>query len=354
MNPELLRNSLEQIKDPQLDQSLKAARMFKGLQLDGDKLTIQITLPTPAYPDRSGLENKIVQQAKTLAPNLTDVKVEFDWVVKGKQSGGAIGLSVKNVIAVGSGKGGVGKSTVAACLAYGLKHFGAKVGLMDADIYGPSIPHMVGAQGQPLVAQRTNKDGSTIDRIQPVVAQGMPLMSIGFMVPEDQAVIWRGPMLTKLLQQFLKDTDWGDLDYLVIDLPPGTGDVALTLSQMLGLAGAVVVCTPQKVALLDAIKAINMFKKLESPVLGMVENMAGEAFGQGGATQKAKDMGVTSLATLEMTPAIRELADEGNIAELFAENHPAREPLLRMTEQIAIQIAKNLKGASTLPTLEIL
>ncbi len=354
MNQELLRNALEQLKDPQLDQSLKAARMLKGLELQGENLRVQVTLPTPAYPARHLLEEKITHQVKTLAPEISSVTVEFDWIVKGKQSGGAIGLNVKNVIAVGSGKGGVGKSTVAACLAYGLKYYGAKVGLMDADIYGPSIPHMVGAEGQPLVAQRTNKDGTTIDRIQPVIAQGMPLMSIGFMVPEDQAVIWRGPMLHKLLSQFLKDTDWGDLDYLVIDLPPGTGDVALTLSQMLGLAGAVVVCTPQKVALLDAVKAINMFRKLEIPVLGMVENMAGEAFGQGGASRKAEEMGVPSLGSLPMTSAVRELADEGNISELFSDSHPSKEPLLRMTEQIAIQIAKSLKTTSTLPTLEIL
>ena len=188
------------------------------------------------------------------------------------------------MIAVGSGKGGVGKSTIAASLAVGLKRAGCKVGLMDADVYGPSIPHLLGIQGQPEMID---------DKIKPIVMDGMPVMSMGFVIRRDQAVVWRGPMLHGAITQFLRDTDWGNLDYLIIDMPPGTGDVALTLSQLLPLTGAVVVCTPQDVALLDAVKAIAMFRMVNIPVLGMIENMSGfvcpdcqqryDIFGSGGA-----------------------------------------------------------------------
>ena len=169
---------------------------------------------------------------------------------------------IKNVIAVGSGKGGVGKSTIAAAIAFGLRSYGTSVGLMDADVYGPSIPHLVGATGRPMALG---------DRIQPIETNGLKLMSMGFLLEPDKAVIMRGPMLHGIMQQFLRQVDWGNLDYLVIDLPPGTGDVPLTLAQALPLTGAVVVCTPQEVALLDATRAITMFRQLKVPVLGMVE-----------------------------------------------------------------------------------
>ncbi len=201
---------------------------------------------------------------------------------------GEIGVACKSVIAVGSGKGGVGKSTIAASLAIGLRRAGSKVGLMDADVYGPSIPHLLGVNRRPEVNQ---------GRIQPIEAAGLKVMSMGFLMPPGEAVIWRGPMLHGAITQFLRDTNWGELDYLIIDMPPGTGDIALTLSQLLPLTGAVVVCTPQDVALLDAVKAIAMFRKVNIPVLGMVENMSGfvcpdcgkryDIFGSGGARQRA-------------------------------------------------------------------
>ena len=172
---------------------------------------------------------------------------------------------IKNVIAVGSGKGGVGKSTMAAAIAYGLRSYGASVGLMDADVYGPSIPHLVGAIGRPIARG---------DRIQPIETNGLKLMSMGFLLEPEKAVIMRGPMLHGIMQQFLRQVDWGNLDYLVIDLPPGTGDVPLTLAQALPLTGAVVVCTPQEVALLDATRAITMFRQLKVPLLGVIENMS--------------------------------------------------------------------------------
>jgi len=218
------------------------------------------------------------------------------------------------VIAVGSGKGGVGKSTVAATPALGLKRAGCKVGLMDADVYGPSIPQLLGLTdaGKPVIENQ---------KLQPIKFQGMPVMSMGFLVPPGEAVVWRGPMLHGAITQFLRDTAWGDLDYLIIDMPPGTGDIALTLSQTLPLTGAVVVCTPQQVALIDAVKAIAMFRKVNIPLLGMVENMSGficpdtgkryDIFGAGGARKAAEELKVPFLGEVPLNMQIRINGDEG-------------------------------------------
>ncbi len=242
---------------------------------------------------------------------------------------------VKNVIAVGSGKGGVGKSTMAAAIAYGLQAYGSKVGLLDADVYGPSIPHLLGASGRPTALG---------DRIQPIEAGGLKLMSMGFLLDPDRAVIMRGPMLDGIMQQFLHQVDWGTLDYLVIDLPPGTGDVPLSLAQKLPLTGAVVVCTPQEVALLDATRAVTMFRQLKVPMLGMIENMSffdvqaylkerggpkvrqlleshnvfdvpgderAYLFGRGGARRKAELLGVPFLGEVPLNIHVREVGDSG-------------------------------------------
>ncbi len=262
---------------------------------------------------------------------------------------------VRNVIAVGSGKGGVGKSTLAASLAFGLQQYGAKVGLMDADVYGPSVPHLVGASGRPMAKG---------ERIQPIEAHGLKIMSIGFLVKPEQAVIMRGPMLHGIVNQFLHQVDWGELDYLVIDLPPGTGDVPLTLSQSLPLTGAVVVCTPQQVALIDATRAIAMFRQLKVPMLGMVENMSfldppggGERmfpFGHGGARLKAEELDVPFLGEVPLVFSIREKGDEGLLHETLAEDSLARPYLLGVVEALAQQISIRNMKAPKMPKLEIL
>ena len=225
---------------------------------------------------------------------------------------------------------------------------------MDADVYGPSIPHMIGSIDRPAAMKVTTETGEEIERIQPVSIDGLKVISMGYFLKPDQAVIWRGPLLHRAITQFLKDTDWGELDYLIIDLPPGTGDVSLTLSQLLGLAGAVVVCTPQQVALLDAIKAISMFNQVKIPLLGIVENMSGEIFGRGGAKAKAEELKVPFLGELPIESGIRIRGDAGRIASLFSEDNPSRKPLLHICEQVAIQIAKQLLVAPKMPTLEIL
>jgi ATP-binding protein involved in chromosome partitioning len=225
---------------------------------------------------------------------------------------------------------------------------------MDADIYGPSIPHLFGVGHRPEIVEEHGPGGQTIRRIQPVDAGGIKLMSIGSLIPVDDPVIVRGPILHRTIQQFLQETAWGDLDYLIIDLPPGTGDIALTLSQLIGLAGAVVVCTPQQLALLDAVKAINMFRKVKIPVLGVVENMTGEIFGRGGAKQKAAEMGVPFLGEIPIDTRIRVNGDSGKIRESFAEGNPSRPYLMNVCEQTAIQIARTLLETPSMPSLEIL
>jgi ATP-binding protein involved in chromosome partitioning len=261
---------------------------------------------------------------------------------------------VRHLVAIGSGKGGVGKSTVAASIAIALKNSGSKVGLMDADVYGPSIPHLLGLEGRPTVVE---------GKLQAIDSAGMPVMSMGFMVPPGEAVVWRGPMLHGAITQFLRDTAWGDLDYLVIDMPPGTGDIALTLSQALPLTGAVVVCTPQDVALIDAVKAIAMFRKVSIPVLGVVENMSYflcpdngkryDIFGSGGARAKAEELEAPFLGEVPIQIPIRERGDAGETSGNLAD--AASAPYF---QRIAVNLIRNIAAsraaAPPLPTLSVL
>jgi ATP-binding protein involved in chromosome partitioning len=349
--------AVEGVVDPEIGRTLGQLEMLKQVRIGDDgAVKIEIELPTPAYPGRERLTQaveKTLRDGKSL--NGSRLDVVYSARVRGKNAGGTLGLRIANIIAVGSGKGGVGKSTIAACLAYGLHHYGARVGLMDADVYGPSIPHLLGvAKEKPAAMEQKGSGGESITRIEPVIAGGVKAISMGFFIDPDQAVVWRGPLLHRAIIQFLKDTDWGELDYLVIDLPPGTGDVSLTLSQSVGLAGAVVVCTPQQVALLDAVKAISMYRQVKIPVLGMVENMSGEIFGRGGTRRKAQELGVPFLGEVPIEADIRIKGDEGKTAALFAEGSPSRPHLLHVCEQTAIQVAKQLLEAPTMPTLEIL
>jgi ATP-binding protein involved in chromosome partitioning len=350
----MLLERLRNLRDPEFGRTFADLNLVRSAVLGPQNaVTVQLELPTPAYPQRERLSDAI-RQALSGVPELGPIDVQFTTVVKGKNTGGAIGLRIKNVVAVGSGKGGVGKSTVAASIAYGLKTLGAAVGLMDADVYGPSIPHLVGGGGTPSMRRITDTNGETVDRLVPIEVDGLKVISMGYFVKPDQAIIFRGPRLHGAITQLLKDTDWGELDYLIIDLPPGTGDVSLTLSQMLGLAGAIVVCTPQQVALLDAVKAISMFRQVKIPVLGMVENMTGEVFGRGGAREKAAELGLPFLGEIPLDAQIRMRGDEGRLGSLFADDSPARPHLLHICEQAALQIARSLLETPSLPTLEIL
>lgn len=348
-------NALKGVKDPDLHRDLVDLGMIKDIRINDEGLELSVNLTTPACPMKAKIEADV---REALGRNLGEglkVKVNMTANVRGKgvvEKGDIPG--VKNVIAVGSGKGGVGKSTLAAAIAYGLQSYGSRVGLMDADVYGPSVPHLVGASGRPMARG---------ERIQPIEAHGLRLMSIGFLVEPERAVIMRGPMLHGIVQQFLHQVEWGELDYLVIDLPPGTGDVPLTLSQSLPLTGAVVVCTPQEVALLDATRAVSMFRQLKVPMLGMIENMSFldvpgaervYPFGHGGARRKADQLGVPFLGELPMVISIREQGDLGRLHETVAEGSDARAHLMAIVEQLAAQISiQNLK-APKLPKLEII
>lgn len=351
-----VQSAVQEVIDPEIGRSLVALNMVKSATVTGDgSVIVNVELPTPAYPRKERIADVIRAALGKKLGGDVKLDVKFSSKVRGRDTGGAVGLKVHNIIAVGSGKGGVGKSTIAACLAYGLQEYGARVGLMDADVYGPSIPHLLGVtDARPAALEQTTSSGESMTRIEPITANGLKVISMGFFVKPDQAVVWRGPMLHRAITQFLKDTDWGELDYLIIDMPPGTGDVSLTLSQSVGLAGAVVVCTPQQVALLDAVKAISMFRQVNIPIVGMVENMSGEIFGRGGTRRKAEELRVPFLGEIPIESQIRVRGDEGRIAALFDEESPARPHLLNMCEQTAIQIARQLLETPKMPTLEIL
>jgi ATP-binding protein involved in chromosome partitioning len=315
-DPQSVRQVLSEINDPETGRSLGKNNQIGQVEVSGESIDCEILLTTHSWPIRDEVVDKAAERLRVRFPQASKISVRVGVYDRPPVALGQIGLQVKSVIAVGSGKGGVGKSTVAAAIALSLNKAGAKVGLMDADVYGPSVPHLLGISGRPQVIN---------NKIQPIYYGDMPVMSMGLLVDPDQAIIWRGPMLHGSITQFLRDTYWGLLDYLIIDMPPGTGDIALTLSQLLPLAGAVVVCTPQQVALLDAVKAIAMFRKTKIPVLGMVENMSGficpdngkryDIFGHGGAREKAEELGVPFLGEVPLNMQMREKSDVGSIGE---------------------------------------
>ena len=332
---------LRKFSDPETGRSLSQMEQVHHLSVTDHRVDVTIGLTSYCAPLWQETREALRQLLRTQLPGSPEVEVHLALHQREAEPMEGIGLTVKSVLAVGSGKGGVGKSTLAASLACGLKNSGCKVGLMDADVYGPSIPHLLGLKGRPEARD---------NRLQPILADGMPVMSMGFLVPPEEAVVWRGPMLHSAVTQFLRDTDWGNLDYLIIDMPPGTGDIALTLSQLLPLTGAVVVCTPQDVALLDAVKAVAMFRKVNIPLLGIVENMSYflcpdngkryDIFGSGGARRKAETMEVPFLGEVPIQIDIRRRGDEGNTADNFLD--PAAAPYF---EKIGYQLVKNIIGS---------
>lgn len=315
LTEEQVIEALRPVKDPEIGRSLVELRMIKDIVINDGAVQFKVELTTPACPLKDRIESD-VRQALTTVPGITDVKVTFTSRVR--PSGAGLPdksplPGVKNTIAVASGKGGVGKSTVAVNLAISLAQDGASVGLLDADVYGPSIPMMMGAGRRP-----TQRDG----KIVPLEAFGVKMMSIGFLLDADRALIWRGPLVAQLINQFLNDVDWGELDYLVIDLPPGTGDVQLTLVQRIPLSGAVIVTTPQDVALADAVKGLSMFKEVKTTILGIIENMSyfscphcgerSEIFGFGGGERTATRYDVPLLGQIPLITAIRQGGDNGH------------------------------------------
>ncbi|MCB1078601.1 MAG: Mrp/NBP35 family ATP-binding protein [Verrucomicrobiae bacterium] len=349
---DLIREKLKEVKYPGFSRDIVSFGLIKQMWIEGSDVTVKISLATrdAQVPDQI---NREARQVLESIEGIGNVHLEFDIKDPPQQAGGAAGApatgvgtsslpGIKKVIAVASGKGGVGKSTVAANLAVALRQTGATVGLCDCDLYGPSIPLMFGADQQ-LMANSRNE-------IVPAEAHGLKLVSMGYMLADDAPAIVRGPLATRYTQQFLRQCDWGELDYLILDLPPGTGDIQLTIVQTVALDGAVVVTTPQEVALIDARKAISMFEKVNVPILGIIENMAWfecehgvryQIFGEGGGKAEAKRLGVPLLGQIPIDIETRKRADAGKPVALL----PASENAVSAAFQnVARSVAATVRG----------
>ncbi len=346
-------DALRPIVDPDFHRSIVDLGFVKDLEIDGDRVAFKIELTTPACPVKAEFERQ-ANEAVAALPGVGTVDVTMTANTRGsaRPTNQNVLPGVKNIIAVASGKGGVGKSTVSVNLALALRDSGAEVGLMDADIYGPSIPLMLNVGGQPQV---------TPDRkIVPKEALGLRVMSIGFLAGEDAPVIWRGPMVHGIIQQFLSEVDWGELDYLVLDLPPGTGDAALTICQGAPLSGAVIVTTPQEVALIDARKGLKMFQRVNVPVLGIVENMSWltcpkceerhPLFGEGGGGRAAQELGVELLGQIPIQPDVVQAGDQGHPTVLSSPDSPAGAAFFEIAGMVARKLS--LLNAEAPPVLD--
>jgi ATP-binding protein involved in chromosome partitioning len=354
---EQLLAALAAVKDPNTGQDFVSTKSVKNLQVTGGDVAFDVELGYPARSQVPALRQALVAAARGV-PGVTNVSVNLATkvIAHAVQRGVQLMPTVKNIIAVASGKGGVGKSTTAVNLALALAAEGAQVGLLDADIYGPSQPMMMGIEGRP-----ESEDGKTME---PLENYGVQVMSIGFLVDPDEAMIWRGPMATQALEQLLRQTNWRDLDYLVVDLPPGTGDIQLTLSQRVPMTGAVIVTTPQDIALLDARKAVAMFEKVGVPILGLVENMAvhvcsncGHAehiFGEGGGQRYAAERGIPYLGALPLDIRIRQQADSGKPTVMADPDGKLAGIYKDVARQVAVRVAGKAKDFSAkFPTITV-
>ncbi len=352
-----LLEALKSVVDPNTGSGLVAARQLRVLSLGVRSARLALELGYPARSQHAALRDALVQAARQTG-ELDEVEVDIATRIAAHavQRGVQLLPGVKNIVAVASGKGGVGKSTTAANLALALAAEGARVGILDADIYGPSQPLLMGLSGRP-----DSSDGKTMEPLQ---NYGVQVNSIGFLVAEDQAMVWRGPMATQALEQLLRQTNWKDLDYLIVDMPPGTGDIALTLSQRVPLTGAVIVTTPQDIALIDAKKGVRMFEKVGVPILGIVENMAvhvcercghvEHVFGEGGGQRMATDFGVDYLGALPLNLRIREDADAGRPTVVAQPLGEIAALYRAVASRVAVKIAQRSKDFSTrFPTITV-
>ncbi|HEY4541929.1 MAG TPA: iron-sulfur cluster carrier protein ApbC, partial [Noviherbaspirillum sp.] len=345
-----VRAALATVTDPNTGKDLVAGKSAKNIRVEGSDVSVDVEL---GYPAASQLEpiGQSVRAALAALPGIgkLNVNVRSKIIAHAVQRGVPLLPNVRNIIAVASGKGGVGKSTTAVNLALALAAEGAKVGLLDADIYGPSQPMMMGIVGQPQ-----SQDGKTME---PMENYGVQVSSIGFMIDPDQPMVWRGPMVTQALQQLLQQTNWRDLDYLVVDMPPGTGDIQLTLSQKVPVTGAVIVTTPQDIALLDARKGLKMFEKVDIPILGIVENMSTHIcsncghtepiFGSGGGEKMGAEYGVEFLGALPLTMAIRQQTDSGKPTVVADPDGQVAQIYKKIARRVAVKIAEKAKDMTS-------
>jgi ATP-binding protein involved in chromosome partitioning len=347
--PESIMKLLEGVADPELEDNLVALGMVKDVRVESGRVRIGIELPTPAWEPKELLDQEI---RRALSGAVGSRSVEIAWGSKVRMSrpqaasGQNLVPGARNIILFASGKGGVGKSTVATNVAAALAHMGANVGLLDADIYGPSIPTMFGVHDERPEIQA--------QKLIPITRHGLKLMSIGFIVDPKEAMTWRGPMLNGALIQFMRDVDWGDLDYMVLDLPPGTGDVQLTIAQNVKVSGAVLVSTPQDVALADVIRGKAMFDRVDIPTLGVVENMSyfecsscgakHHIFAHGGAAKLAKELGMPLLAEVPLEISTREAGDTGRPEVLINRESKASQAFHALAKKLATMLAKQAQG----------
>jgi ATP-binding protein involved in chromosome partitioning len=346
---EAVKEALTKVIDRNTGKDLVTGKTIKNIQVNGTNVSFDVELGYPAKSQIAAIHNDVVNAVRSIA-GIGEVKanVHSKIVAHAAQRGVKLLSNVKNIIAVASGKGGVGKSTTAVNLALALAAEGAQVGILDADIYGPSQPMMMGISGRPETT-----DGKTME---PMENYGLQVSSIGFMIDPDEPMVWRGPIVTQALQQLLEQTNWRDLDYLIVDMPPGTGDIQLTLSQKVPVTGAVIVTTPQDIALLDARKGLKMFEKVGIPILGIVENMSvhicsncGHAepiFGTGGGEKMCKDYGTEFLGALPLTMSIREQTDSGKPTVVAEPDGPVADIYKAIARKIAVKIAEKTKDMS--------
>ena len=348
-----IREALSRVQDPELHKDLVALDMVKDIAIDGGSVRVGIELTTPACPLKDQIGGDVEREIRRI-DGVTAVQI--DWSARVRRTAQLQNnlSGVRNTIAIGAGKGGVGKSTIAVMAAVGLAREGASVGLLDADVYGPSIPKMLGIEDQRPFVQDKN--------IVPIETAGIRVMSMGFMVEPDKAVIWRGPMVHGVIKQFLDQVAWGELDYLIIDLPPGTGDVPLTLAQSIPMTGAVIVCTPQEVALLDAIKALRMYQQLNVDILGIVENMSHfiapdtgkeyDLFGRGGARRAAERVDVPFLGEIPINIGIRIGGDAGTpMSSLDDTDDATRDAIMGFVRTLAGRVS--IKNAAPAAQVEL-
>ena len=349
---ELVVEQLRTVQDPELHKDLVSLEMVKDITIEGSTVHVGIELTTPACPMKDQIRGDVERAIRRIG-GVEVVEIEWSAQVRSSRPSANVLPDVKNIVAVGAGKGGVGKSTAAILLAYGLARSGASVGLMDADVYGPSIPTMTGIEGQ-----RPEVSGGMM---LPLSANGVKVISIGLLIDRDKPIIWRGPMVHGAIKQFLEQVEWGPLDYLIVDLPPGTGDVPLTLAQSIPMTGSVVICTPQELALLDARRAVKMYEQLNVGCLGIIENMSyylcphcghrDEPFDHGGAQAAARELGVPFLGEIPLNAKLRLHADTGKPDRNFTDvDDYVLEAINRVVANVAgqISIKSSLKLAPTL------
>jgi ATP-binding protein involved in chromosome partitioning len=343
------RAALAKLVDPNTGKDFVSSRSVKGVKVSGADVQVDIELGYPGKSQFEPIRRELAAALKQAGAGKVSVNVGSKVVPHSVQRGVKLVPGIKNIIAVASGKGGVGKSTTAVNLALALAAEGAAVGVLDADIYGPSQPTMLGIAGRP-----ESTDGKSLE---PMMGHGLQAISIGFLIDVDTPMVWRGPMVTQALEQLLKDTRWRDLDYLVVDLPPGTGDIQLTLAQKVPVTGAVIVTTPQDIALIDARKGLKMFEKVGIPILGVVENMSthicpkcgheSHIFGTGGAERMCKDYGTELLGQLPLDEAIREQADSGKPTVVADPDGKAAEIYRRIARRCAVKIAESQRDMTS-------